>query len=253
MRKLSIIAAILLFFILSAIGCDQATAPKGKGAFPPTLVIDHPRSDKEAEEAALWLSGELEAPGDLYLAIQSDLARIRVAYVTAIPEVGITFSPPWVTGRLTIGVTDEAKRQIRMGQYHDLDSLNAHYHLAKMDTSRYFDIISSVKLTFKGRLHPEVLSGPYGEVASVTYAEPAFYIGDWSNVYPWFFDGGLTYLFRKGVGDCPAGCIDNFFWYFRVSDAGIIDYIGTWKLGDMPEPTWWAEARIAYERFRFGY
>jgi hypothetical protein len=253
MRKLSIFPVILVFSILSSIGCDSTTAPRGKGSFPSTLIIDQPREDKEAEEAALWLSGELEAPQELYDTILDDLAQIRDAYSAAVPEVGITFMPRWVAGMLLIGVTNEAKQQIRQGQYHDLDSLNAYYHLAEMDTSSLFNILNSVKLTFMGRLHPEVLSVPYGAIESVTYAEPNHYCCDWSNVYPWFSNDGMTYLFRKGEGDCPSGCIDSYFWYFRVSDGGVIDYVGTWKLRDLPEPDWWAEAKVAYERFRYGY
>jgi hypothetical protein len=231
--------------------CDDSTAPtkKAPGLSP---VIDNPRPDQEAEEAALWLSGELEAPEELYVTIRDDLIQIRGPYLPIIPEVGITFIPPWVPGMLILGVTDEAKRQIRLDEYHDLDSLNAYYHLAKMDTSRFFNISNSVKLTFEGRLHPEVLSGPYGSVRLVIYAEPNHYCCDWSNVYPWTYDGGMTYLFRKGEGDCPAGCIDNYFWYFKVSDTGAVVYVGTWKLGDSPIPPWWAEAKTAYERFRFG-
>jgi len=98
-----------------------------------------------------------------------------------------------------------------------------------------------------------VLSTFYGEVASVRYAEPNGYIGDWSNVYPWVYEDGMTYLFRKGEGDCLAGCIDSYFWYFRVNDAGVIEYVGTYKLRDVPEPSWWAEAKVGFERYRFGW
>ncbi|MCK5613660.1 hypothetical protein KAR91_67970 [Candidatus Pacearchaeota archaeon] len=248
LRNLSAFTALILILSLCASSCDDATAPKEK---TPGLsaVIDYPRPDREAEEAALWLSGELEAPEELYISIRSDLALIRGNYLPIIPEVGITFFPPWVPGMLLLGVTDEAKQQIRLGVYHDLDSLNTYYHLAAMDTSRN---INYVKLTFKGRLHPKILSIPYGAVPSVIYAEPNGFGGDWSNVYPWTYDGGITYLFRKGEGDCPAGCIDSYFWYFRVSDASIVEYVGTWKLRDQPEPHWWAEARVAFDHFRYG-
>jgi hypothetical protein len=251
-RTLYAFAALILILSLFAISCDDSTAPQEK---TPGLssVIDYPRPDQEAEEAALWLSGELEAPKELYLTIRRDLALIRGNYQAIIQEVGITFFPPWVPGELLMGVTDEAKQQIRQGTYQDLDSLNAYYHLAALDTNRTFDWINLVKLTFKGRLHPKVLSVPYGDVASVTYAEPNGYAGDWSNVYPWIIDGGMSYLFRKGEGDCPSGCIDNYFWYFKVSDAGIVEYVGTWKLGHVPIPHWWEEARVAYESFRSGW
>ncbi|MFH1756265.1 MAG: hypothetical protein ABIA59_11255 [Candidatus Latescibacterota bacterium] len=241
---------ILSLFVISS--CEQSTAPKRR-APSQSLVIDYERENQEAEEAALWLSGELEAPEELYLTIRDDLAQIRSAYHSGIPEVAITFFPPWVPGMLLLGVTDDAKRQIRLGIYHDLDSLNTLYHLADMDTSRLGRSSSnSISLIFKGRLHPGVLSAQYGLIPSLIYAEPNGWIGDWSNVYPWITDEGMTYLFRKGEGDCPAGCIDSYFWYFKITDAGI-DYIGSWESGAPPEPHWWMEAKQAYEHYRYGW
>lgn len=244
-----LLMGILSVFIICS--CDSATAPKKKipGLSP---VIDYPRPDKEAEEAALWLSGELEAPEELYVRIRNELIKIRSQYLLVIPEVGITFQPPWIPGVLLAKVTDEAKQQIRLGEYHDLDSLNAYYHLAKLDTNILFTNLNMVILKFKGRLHPEVLSVPYGSVSSVIRASPNGRIGDFSNFYPWTYENGMTYLFRKGEGDCPAGCIESYFWYFKVSDLGIVNYFGTWKGGDLPVPAWWAEAKVAYERFRHG-
>ncbi len=254
MTMLSAIVPMWLIGILSVIiicSCDSSTAPR-KTISGLSSVIDYPRPDKEAEEAALWLSGELEAPEEMYVKIRNDLIMIRGSYLPVIPEVGITFHPPWVPGTLLAKVTDEAKQQIRQGEYHDLDSLNAYYHLAKMDTNTLFTNLNLVILKFKGRLHPDVLSVPYGAVSSVVWASPNGYIGDFSNVYPWTYGNVMTYLFRKGEGDCPSGCIDSYFRYFKVSDLGIVDFIGSWKRGDLPVPEWWAEAKVAYERFRYG-
>jgi hypothetical protein len=83
----------------------------------------------------------------------------------------------------------------------------------------------------------------------VRYAEPNGFVGDWSNVYPWRLDEGMSYLWRDAWGDCPAGCINSRFWYFRVTDAGI-EYVGTFDKWVDPEPPWWGEAKSAYFRYR---
>ena len=83
----------------------------------------------------------------------------------------------------------------------------------------------------------------------VRSAEPNGWSGDNNNVYPWRLDGGgLSYLWREGWGDCPAGCINNRFWYFRVND-GLIDFVGTFQLHADPEPHWWEEAKRAWYHY----
>jgi hypothetical protein len=77
--------------------------------------------------------------------------------------------------------------------------------------------------------------------------EPNGYGGDWSNVYPCVDPDQRTYLFKEGSGDCPAGCITNEFWYFRITDG--IEYVGTFKLREDPEPAWWPEAKRALDRY----
>jgi hypothetical protein len=247
-----ILTTLLLFLTLLLFGCKGSvkspTRPPDK---PPEW--ETPRENREAEEAALWLSDSLVAPEWLYNAILNDLAAIRAEYRDSIPQVNITFIPPWVSGKIWVSVTDEAKEKIRRGQYHELDSLNSVFHLTEIDTS--FRIGNFVYLTFEGRFHPERLAELYKQVSSIDYAGASRLIGDWSNVYPWVTLNGLSYLFREGWGDCPAGCIQSCYWYFKVTSSGI-DYIGSWCMtsGQPPgfEPDWWWEARIAYLYFRGG-
>ena len=53
-------------------------------------------------------------------------------------------------------------------------------------------------------------------------------------------DSGISYLFRHGWGDCPAGCLHNEYWYFIVEN-GAPSFLGH-RAADAPEPEWWDEA-----------
>ncbi len=240
-----ILAAILIPCIWITIGCDSSTSPSKQVS---SIFDLTPRDNPEAEAAALWLSGDLVAPTDLYEELFSGYSRIRGAYADSIPELNqVTFVSPWMPGELLLKLTDDAIAELRRGEYHDLDSLNTYYRVAEIDT-HLIDFIGWMHLIFEGRLHPERLAEEYGQVPSLLMAEPN---GTWSNQadnYPWLIDGGISYLFRYGWGDCPAGCIYNQFWYFKVREiSGYVEYLGTFVSGEGPEPDWWAEARAAYD------
>jgi hypothetical protein len=87
----------------------------------------------------------------------------------------------------------------------------------------------------------------YQTLPHITFVDPNHYIGDWSNVYPARDPDKRTYLFKEGTGDCPAGCTDNEFWYFRVTDD--IEYVGTFRMHHEPAPYWWPEASRALDQY----
>lgn len=212
------------------------------------IVWETPRENREAEEAALWVSDSLVAPENLYNAILNDLAVIRTKYGDDISEVQITFVPPWVTSQIILGVNDEAKAQILAGKYHDLDSLNTALRCTG-GPIRSVGMGNSILLSFKGRLHPERLAELYKQVKSVVWAEPNRFAGDWSNVYPCGSVDGRGYLFREAWGDCPSGCTENCFFYFKVKSS-VIEYVGGWCTMVGPEPDWWSEVKPFWLRFR---
>ncbi|MDH3215490.1 MAG: hypothetical protein OEN01_04255 [Candidatus Krumholzibacteria bacterium] len=242
------LSALAMAICLGLAGCgDSDSTP----IFQPirSLIPDAPRDNREAEEAALWLSGELFASEESYQTIAGDLAAVRNEFMPTIPRLDVEFNAPWQVGELLLGLTESGVDAIRNGELAALDSLNVEYHLAVMDTSRLDDSTPFLVLEFMGRLHPQRLAEIYGDLDHIRYAEPNGRWGDWSNVYPWVVDGSRTYLFRYAWGDCPAGCISSRFWYFRVVSSGI-EYVGTWEFPADPEPAWWSEARVAYHRFR---
>lgn len=249
MRPRLAVSAVLVVFIIPcvwmALGCDSSTSPSKQVR---SIFDLTPRDNFEAEAAALWLSGDLVAPTDLYDDLLLGYSRIGSAFADSIPELNhVVFVSPWMPGELLVKLTEDAIDELRRGEYHDLDSLNAYYHIAEIDT-HLIDFIGWMHLKFEGRLHPERLAEDYGEVPSLLFAEPN---GIWNNQadnYPWLIDGGISYLFRNGWGDCPAGCIYNQFWYFKVPEKfGAIEYLGTFVPREDPEPDWWAEAKRAFD------
>ena len=244
------ITILTLFFLVSGLlvfSCSKSSPLSTTK--PPINVNGTPKPNQEAEVAALWLSDSLVAPDSLYTTILNNLATIRAEYGDSIPQVKeIFFWPPWVPSEVLLEVTEEAKRQIRAGQYHNLDSLNSLLNFASMDTTslRFSGLIS---LYFKGRLNPERLAELYLNVPSVVHAYSNGFVGDHRNVYPWISDGVMTYLFREAWGDCMSGCISNLYWYFEASPSGI-KYIGAWHPGTEPEPDWWEEAKLGMHNFR---
>lgn len=241
-RTMTILALLLL-----AAGCSGSDlAPAGRNG-----VVTDPAAQEEAELAALWLSGDVTAPEDLTSTIHDDLAAIRTAYPYPGGDVNtsIRFRTPWVPTMLGVHFTDEAKARIREGTYYEFYELNHKFGVTDIDTSNLW-LLSSVWLHFNGYVNPLALSLIYEALDGVTRAGPNYYAGDGSCVYPWKVEGGMTYLFRSASGDCLAGCMRSTFWYFRVPDGGDIEYVGSYESDSGIVPSWWHEAKTAYDNFR---
>ena len=143
-----------------------------------------PRADAEAEEAALWLSGSLVAPEQLYVTLQRDLATIREQFGDSVPELREVGFTPWQpSNEISIKLLPAAYNLYSQGAYHDLDSLNALFRLVEMKPrfSRWFT------LTFEGRYQVNQLARIYREVESLEFANPpgAVWICVPSTVIPW--------------------------------------------------------------------
>ena len=77
-----------------------------------TGVSSPPRENVEADRMAMFLSGELTGPEDLYLRLRDDLARVREEYgdeMTArfrpLGEIG--FRLPWAASEILVGIRIE--------------------------------------------------------------------------------------------------------------------------------------------------
>jgi hypothetical protein len=193
---------------------------------------------------AICLSGELVAQDSLYNQILNDLASIRATFGDTIEVLNqIKFRTPWQSGYLWIGFDTSAIQQIRNGQYHAWDSLNQQYQVTYIDTS-FFDFIGFALLRFKGRLHPYRLVELYSVLPGVNVASPSGIFGDAPNIYARHSEVEMTYLFRNAWNDCPAGCIDNEYWYF-VFEGNQPLLVGYWPQYQQHQPPdWWEEAKL---------
>lgn len=226
-------------------GCNGSNLQGTRTPPPDTIVI----SSEEAELAALWLSGELTAPLDLYGAIAADLDSIRTEYADSTLLASVEFFPPWVPSQIVTQLTAEGVKRLRDGDFAEFDSLGVEFGITKVDTASLWQHLRVASLSFSGLKHPARIAQAYAALPEVVFAEPNRFVGDWSNVYPWKITGGMSYLIRYAWGDCPAGCINSIFWYFRVRN-GVVEYVGRVQKPDEPDPSWWDEAKVAYYAYR---
>lgn len=210
-------------------------------------------ADQEADEAALWLSGEMTSPPALYQAIHDDLAAIRADYAVSVPNVSVKFRPKWVSSMVIVGVDEDLHQKILAHEPTALDAMNRTMGATAMEwvVPNHAQDFPFVSIRFEGRKHPRRLADIYRTVKGVTSASPNGYVGDGSSVYPWRVSGGMSYLFRKGFDDCPAGCLYSIFGYFRRAN-GRTEYMGSYDTRFDPEPAWWTEAETAYNVHRYG-
>lgn len=150
---------------------------------------------------ALEISGALLAPETLSQTIFQDLKAIRTAY----PEVcSVVYeSPPWVPGELIATLSDEQLEQISI-QYGEVTSrlvsqFLKEYKVLKF-TAPYNSVVLAVELKAK---------------KLVEHVEPNNVFGDGDNI--WYDPSTRIYKFKKGWGDCPAGCIMKHYWEFNVT------------------------------------
>ena len=62
--------------------------------------------------------------------------------------------------------------------------------------------------------------------AGLNETSPANAIGASSNIWSINQPDGWNLVFWQGDGDCPAGCINNHYWYVSVSSSGDAMLVG---------------------------
>jgi hypothetical protein len=239
---IGLIAAVLL--LTGPLGCSDSATRPGVGLPPDSTSV-------EAQQMALFLSGQLQPPGNLSLQIDRELQGIRGGFASSYPVLdSLNFLCPWIPGMILVQFTPEAAQQIRTGSYHAWDENNqslglSWFHLSAYDSLRvYF-----VTLSFTPLLHPRRLAELYSTLPGALDAGPGGGYFDHSNVYPRQTGQGMSYLFRKAWGDCESGCIASEFWYFTLEN-GAPHFVGHWApLQDPTPPAWWPEARLNREAF----
>ncbi|MBN1886049.1 MAG: hypothetical protein JW876_11075 [Candidatus Krumholzibacteriota bacterium] len=240
--------AVMFVIAVSMLGCQNSgTEPAGDD---PGAVVDiQPFPSEQATLMALYLSGRIRPPEELAGEIHDELAGIAAVYAKNYPMLGYGgFHLPWQPSVISLHVDEPTREAIAEDAYHAWDALNDEFDLEEMDTHiiRY----GWCSLRFGGFLHPVPLGERYAALPGIVTAGPNGICGDGSNVFPRTIEGGRSYLYYRGSGDCPSGCIHKEYWYVRVID-GEPSFVGYWhRHADPVEPEWWAEAELNRLRFR---
>jgi hypothetical protein len=221
--------------VLLVIACG---GEKGIEPEEPNLRLT-PLPDEEAELMALWLSGEIEAPMDLYERIRDDLQTIRSDY-RSIPELdSVEFVPPVAPSSLLLEIPPDDLQRLLNHENRSWDSLNVLYQPS-------FDSVYR-EARFPGRLNSSLLADAYGQIEEVRSVGLAIA----------FTDGGLSYhvnvgrlnedimlyAFQRAYRDIPVAHPSMIsFWCFYATISDVI-HVGRYDLASIfpgPDtPVWW--------------
>ena len=202
--------------------------------------------------AALWMCGELVAPESTYVQVREALKRVRQQFGTLIPRLReLKFRHEWSSRFVNPVLTAQGAADYRAGHHFEIDSLTELLNGEIIDTTVHISGNRfQVRIQFAGRLRIDSVESIYLEIPTVASIVHYGWIGDSENVYPWrLSDGRLTLLFRDAWGDCENGCIENHFWYFRISGESLDDVGEYIRYVTDPIPDWWGEAKAGYYHF----
>jgi hypothetical protein len=237
-RELASTALISILVLTTSCSDCQSTCP------PLEEISD------DAKLMALYLSNEIYPPLELSWHIQQDLDYIRSVYGDDHPTLTeLRFKPRWELNCLHVVFTEGTAHQIERGEYHAWDDLNEAYGVTEMRYS-LGGTESYISFHFAHLVNPVRLAEEYDALPGTIYARPCMLLGDGSNIYPLRTEAGITYLFRRGWGDCLMGCVWSEYWYFRRGERPPA-YEGHWNQEeDQTEPKWWAEAEHNERQFK---
>jgi hypothetical protein len=203
----------------------------------------------EAKLLSLELSGELEVPEELWHRLASELLAIRSTLADEYGGVNTRFVPNWAPGRISVSLDDETAQQIADGAFHMWDDLNDQFG-ATFSELRQRPGRSRVYITFDSKYHPVRVAEYYHNLPGVRYAERSGRLTFASDLHARFDGDVISYLFYKGWGDCPSGCINREYWYvgYRWDRPYVIGhwakiYDGASNSSPSP-PDWWEEAKL---------
>jgi hypothetical protein len=262
-----VLVTFILVIFLSVTGCAGGT--EVGNPVPQTPTLEGLGEPTEFELMALCVSGQATPPKELTNLFEADITNIRsqsyeeVSGFDATPDTGITFTPPWAPGKISIRFDDKTAGLVASGQYKEWDNLNSMFYIKDINLD-LIDYGLAFLEFYKKSIHPKYIAEQYETLQGIDYAEPDYIIGDYSNIYPYIPAYEITmseetlnnniryYLFRKGYGDCPSGCIDSEYWLFSADKDGItyIGYYNTDEYEFPDKPDWWNIAQKAIDLYR---
>jgi hypothetical protein len=261
---------LMLLALAWLVGCASSTGPVSGDCDLACQIRYSPFPNEEAEAMAMFLDSVIVASNATYEECAEAIGRFREQYshfdtswwVNPYNQgccdssrywfnaTKVEFPFPAYLGQVRLYFKDDAFGQaVLKGHYHYWDSLNRLFNLDTITVSRisYLNYIVA-RLVFKGRLNGKFLGEAYGKLPGVADADPGgFYIGDFSKLIPWRDEfGQICFLIDVGWGDCPAGCINHKYFYFKqildpTNRKREFTLFGSFQNYINPPPPWWEE------------
>lgn len=224
-------AAILTLFTLGC-GDGEPTVDACEGytaLASPSEIARTPRDDFSAEVLTIEAYETFLAGDARYERIAAELDAIgklepATRYIRPL-------SLAW-TDMLLVRLTDSSDAAMR----ETLDCPNRAYG------GKIVDVVSqTVHVDFGGRrFNSELLSQAYESLANVENAHGETWLGDGADVCIEVQGDEHFYIFDEASGDCPAGCINHFYYGFSASPNSAVASIGTYDT-QQPEPAWYSK------------
>jgi hypothetical protein len=245
-RSFAVAAFVVVVSSVLSLRCGVNDAPAGPGSIYTFTAHD----SAEARAAAVWSSGELEAPAAEMAEHLFNYKNIRTLYADSAQidtmlkyDVRTEFRPPWVIGEVLAKFDSASSAQIRAGTYAGWSHLPLWMRPDTIPTLP--DEIGWGLFRYRTSYHPRRLAELYLGLPGNLSAHPNyyFYADSWFNAIPVRLSEGWGYYF---VRDAYPGSWSNR--YFRVV-GGKPSYVGRWKSGDPTPPAWYAEVESTMTHF----
>ena len=203
-----------------------------------------------AERAAVFYSGELYAPEELYQTLASDARQAAPYLPYATSEDGVNTAAcgpvlrePWVVGTISLRADTATYEAMRAGSYHDWDRLNEAVGVYGITYgTRRPGGTAWVSLGFSRRLHTQRVARMYGTLPGIRGTETQPWSTDYGEGFVHFEPQSRTYYHRLGSGICTDTCTSYVWTVIRVDGDGA-RVLDTWE-GEPPE-AWAAEIEVA--------
>jgi len=191
---------------------------------------------EEAQDMALYYSGELRPPKGLTRQISRELYILRMTWWNSIPGVYTSFVTPWhQTGRVELSVDDTALASIMDGQNMAWDEICEKYNLTYGQILKGFRT-NAIGVSSEDPLHPQRLAELFAELPYVNsvYAVPRGWYGRPLMVR--FDDGGASKYF------ICVFCLGEIYYtyYYFVVDSAAAHLIGEFSRCPPNQDSLWA-------------
>lgn len=110
-----------------------------------------------------------------------------------------------------------------------VDQLVEKYNYKIKEVYQYQTIPSiGVVLHSEKPLNQFAVADHFKTIKGIRGAGPGFSAGDGNNIKFSMGENRIKFIFSKGWGDCPSGCIARHFWSFKVFSDGTVKFVKEW-------------------------